>query len=85
MRRNSWIDTYEHRGIYLPVDHRIKSQPHQSLLLALSAFASAQWPHLRTTYGIPGISGFDVNPRTQAELEEEGWVLMESCADGNSV
>ena len=54
-------------------------------LFGLVAVASAQWPHLRTTYGVPGISGFDTNPRTQAELEAEGWILMESCDDGNSV
>ena len=56
-----------------------------SLALTLAGLASAEWPHLRTTFGVPGVIGFDPNPRTQDELDAEGWVLMEGCADGNSV
>ena len=53
------------------------------VLFASLAISSAKWPHLRRTFGIPGAGGFSPEPRTQAELEAEGWVQLSSCADGN--
>ena len=53
------------------------------VLLAMAAVASAKWPHLRRTFGIPGAGGFTPEPRTTAEIEEAGWVKLSSCADGN--
>ena len=53
------------------------------VLFTLFVAASAKWPHLRRTFGIPGAGGFYPEPRTTAELEEAGWVKVSSCEDGD--
>ena len=56
------------------------------LVLSLGVLTSAQdWPHLRTTFGaIPGVgNAAATQPRTLAELTDEGWVQISSCADNN--
>jgi len=56
------------------------------LVLSLGVLTSAQdWPHLRTTFGaIPGVgNSAATQPRTLAELTDEGWVQISSCADNN--
>ena len=55
-------------------------------VLSLGVLTSAQdWPHLRTTFGaIPGVgNAAATQPRTLAELTDEGWVQISSCADNN--
>ena len=44
-----------------------------------------KWQHLRTTFGpIPGLGeAYAAQPRTLAELTDEGWVQISSCADNN--
>eukprot|EP00095_Tigriopus_kingsejongensis_P008155 maker-scaffold735_size104922-snap-gene-0.23 protein:Tk08155 transcript:maker-scaffold735_size104922-snap-gene-0.23-mRNA-1 annotation:"protein gooseberry-like isoform x2" len=52
--------------------------------LAASAGSEGEWPHLRTTWApVPGLGGFHPQPRTDAELAEEGWVQLSSCGDSN--
>jgi len=51
--------------------------------LALAVHAQEQtWPHLRTTW--KPIGGFDVQPRTEAELLEAGWTLELACGDSET-
>ena len=52
------------------------------LFSSLGSFALEQsepWPHLRAHFAILG--GFKEQPRTQAELDEQGWVKLSSCED----
>lgn len=58
-----------------------------SILLVSFALGSCQqqaWPHLRTTYGVPGISGFNPQPRTTSEAEDQGWIKLSSCGEESS-
>jgi hypothetical protein len=51
-------------------------------LFVLVSFASAEWPHLVTTFGtIPGLgTANDDQPRTEAELLDGGWVQLSNCS-----
>merc|ERR1711973_644301 len=50
-------------------------------LLPLLCLASADyWPALKTTFGLnPFGEAFHPRPRTVAEAEAEGWILIDSC------
>lgn len=54
-------------------------------VLSLGSIASAYWRHMLTTFGpIPGLgNAFAAQPRTLAELTDDGWVQISSCADSN--
>ena len=54
------------------------------LAAASSGVSGAKWPHLRHTFGAPGFGGASPLPRTQAELDKEGWVQVSSCEDPSS-
>ena len=54
---------------------------HCIIFLGLLALAnSAEWPDLKTTFGLNPFAGaFHSQPRTASDAESEGWVLMASC------
>jgi hypothetical protein len=53
------------------------------ILAVCIAAASAEWYHLATTFGpIPGLGTVnDLQPRTDQELVDDGWVQISSCGD----